>query len=73
MYEVLEREGKWDVDTEFQLPDLHGIIADADVVHDTVDLMRHLRASGARRHVREEVPFFSGRRVDEAGVVEVLR
>lgn len=38
MYEVLEREGKWDVDAEFQLPDLHGIIADADVVHDTVDL-----------------------------------
>jgi peroxiredoxin len=24
-------------------------------------------------HVREEVPFFSGRRIDEAGVVEVLR
>jgi hypothetical protein len=23
-------------------------------------------------HVREEVPFFSGRRIDEAGVVEVL-
>jgi CHAD domain-containing protein len=38
MYEVLEREGKWDVDAEFQLPDLRGIIADADVVHDTVDL-----------------------------------
>ncbi|MCX8556551.1 CYTH and CHAD domain-containing protein [Mycolicibacterium mucogenicum] len=38
MYEVLECEGKWDVDAEFQLPDLHGIIADADVVHDTVDL-----------------------------------
>lgn len=38
MYEVLEREDKWDVDAEFQLPDLYGIIADADVVHDTVDL-----------------------------------
>ena len=37
MHEVLEREDKWDVDAEFQLPDLHGIIADADVVHDTVD------------------------------------
>jgi CHAD domain-containing protein len=39
MYEVLEREGKWDVDAEFQLPDLHGIVADADVVHDTDDLI----------------------------------
>ena len=27
-----------------------------------VDLMRHLRASTARRHVREEVPFYTGRR-----------
>jgi chlorite dismutase len=24
--------------------------------------MRELRGSGARRHVREEVPFFTGRR-----------
>ena len=45
---------------------------EADELHDTVDLMRHLRASGASRHVREEVPFFTGRRIDEAGVVEVL-
>nr|WP_313558089.1 hydrogen peroxide-dependent heme synthase [Miniimonas arenae] len=37
-----------------------------DPVH-LVDLMRHLRATEARRHVREEVPFFTGRllRVDE--------
>ncbi|MFN8199939.1 MAG: hydrogen peroxide-dependent heme synthase [Nakamurella multipartita] len=58
----------------FALGDYEWLLAlEADELHDTVDLMRHLRASGARLHVREEVPFFSGRRVDEAGVVEVLR
>ena len=58
----------------FALGDYEWLLAlEADELHDTVDLMRHLRASGARMHVREEVPFFSGRRVDEAGVVEVLR
>lgn len=39
MQEVLEREGKWDVDEQFQLPDLDGIIAGAEVEHDTVDLI----------------------------------
>jgi len=38
MYDVLEREGKWDVDGRFQLPDLAGIVSDAEVEHDTVDL-----------------------------------
>ena len=58
----------------FALGDYEWLLAlEADELHDTVDLMRHLRASGARMHVREEIPFFSGRRVDEAGVVEVLR
>ncbi len=58
----------------FALGDYEWLLAlEADELHDTVDLMRHLRASGARRHVREEIPFFSGRRIDEAEVVEVLR
>ncbi len=57
----------------FALGDYEWLLAlEADELHDTVDLMRHLRSSGARMHVREEIPFFSGRRVDEAGVVEVL-
>ena len=57
----------------FALGDYEWLLAlESDELHDTVDLMRHLRASGARRHVREEIPFFSGRRVDEAGVVEVV-
>jgi chlorite dismutase len=37
-----------------------------------VDLMRHLRGSTARRHVREEVPFYTGRRRSPAEVVDAL-
>jgi len=58
----------------FALGDYEWLLAlEADELHDTVDLMRHLRAGGARMHVREEVPFFSGHRMDEAGVIEALR
>ena len=35
-------------------------------------MMRHLRSSQARRHVREEIPFYTGRRIDAAAVVELL-
>lgn len=45
---------------------------EADDVTDLVDLMRDLRATEARRHVREEVPFYTGRRVQTAEAVEVL-
>ncbi|MET3803882.1 chlorite dismutase [Nakamurella sp. UYEF19] len=58
----------------FALGDYEWLLAlEADELHDIVDLMRHLRASEARMHVREEVPFYTGHRIDEAGVVEVLR
>ena len=58
----------------FGLNDYEWILAlEADDLHDLVDLMRHLRATGARRHVREEVPFYTGRRVDASGAIEVLR
>jgi chlorite dismutase len=47
----------------FALGDYEWILAfEADELYRIVDLMRELRASGARRHVREEVPFFTGRR-----------
>ena len=39
---------------------------------DLVDLMRHLRQTEARRHVREEVPFFTGRRIGLDEIAEVL-
>ena len=37
-----------------------------------VDMMRHLRATEARRHVREEVPFFTGRLIELDELAEVL-
>jgi len=45
----------------FALGDYEWILAfEADELHRIVDLMRELRASRARRHVREEIPFFTG-------------
>jgi hydrogen peroxide-dependent heme synthase len=47
----------------FALGDYEWLLAfEADELHRIVDLMRHLRGAGARRHVREEVPFYTGRR-----------
>jgi peroxiredoxin len=47
----------------FALNDYEWILAfEADELHRIVDLMRELRASTARRHVREEVPFYAGTR-----------
>jgi hydrogen peroxide-dependent heme synthase len=58
----------------FALNDYEWILAlEADDLHELVDLMRDLRATDARRHVREEVPFYTGRRIDAEGVLEVLR
>jgi chlorite dismutase len=48
----------------FALGDYEWMLAfEADELHRIVDLMRHLRASDARRHVREEVPFYTGSRL----------
>jgi len=35
--------------------------------------MRHLRATEARRHVRVEIPFYTGHRIDPADLPRVLR
>jgi peroxiredoxin len=57
----------------FALGDYEWMLAfEADELHRIVDLMRELRASRARRHVREEVPFYTGRRRDVAGLVAGL-
>jgi chlorite dismutase len=58
----------------FALGDYEWILAfEADELHRIVDLMRELRASKARLHVREEVPFFTGPRVSVEGLVAGLR
>ena len=47
----------------FALNDYEWMLAfEADELHRIVDLMRDLRASETRRHVRLEVPFYTGRR-----------
>ncbi len=57
----------------FALGDYEWILAfEADELHRILDLMRDLRASRARRHVREEVPFFTGQRRSVAELVAAL-
>jgi hydrogen peroxide-dependent heme synthase len=49
--------------SSFALGDYEWLLAfEADDLSRIVDLMRHLRGSETRRHVREEVPFYTGRR-----------
>jgi len=57
----------------FSLGDYEWLLAfEADELHRIVDLMRDLRASRARLHVREEVPFYTGRRREVAEIVAAL-
>ena len=57
----------------FALGDYEWLLAfEADELHRIVDLMRDLRASTARRHVREEVPFYTGARVSPAELLARL-
>ena len=57
----------------FALGDYEWILAfEADELYRIVDLMRHLRASKARMHVREEIPFYTGRRRSIAELVKDL-
>ncbi len=57
----------------FALGDYEWMLAfEADDLHRIVDLMRHLRGSETRRHVREEVPFYTGSRVEVAELLDRL-
>ena len=57
----------------FALGDYEWILAfEADELHRIVDLMRHLRGSETRRHVREEVPFYTGTRRELGELVASL-
>lgn len=62
----------------FALGDYEWLLGlESDELLDLVDMMRDLRYTEARRHVREEVPFYTGRRLDDAEldaqILEVLR
>lgn len=57
----------------FALGDYEWILAfEADDLARIVDLMRHLRGSETRRHVREEVPFYTGRRHEIADLIALM-
>ncbi len=57
----------------FALGDYEWLLAfEADELHRIVDLMRHLRGSETRRHVRLEVPFYTGRRRSVAELLDAL-
>ncbi len=58
----------------FALGDYEWLLSfEADELHTLVDMMRHLRYTKARLHVREELPFHVGRRMNELDdVAEVL-
>ncbi len=57
----------------FALGDYEWLLGlEADELVDLVDLMRHLRYVDARLHVREEIPFYTGRRIELGELPEVL-
>ncbi|MEN9716016.1 MAG: hypothetical protein RJA35_1483 [Actinomycetota bacterium] len=50
--------------SSFALGDYEWLLAlESNDLHEIVDMMRELRNTGARRHVREETPFYTGRLV----------
>ena len=62
----------------FALGDYEWLLGlESDELLDLVDMMRDLRYTEARRHVREEVPFYTGRRLDDdaldAQILEVIK
>lgn len=58
----------------FGLNDFEWLLAlEAPELVDLVDLMREFRNTEARLHVREETPFYTGRRIETAEIAEVLR
>jgi len=49
----------------FGLGDYEWLLAlESDDLHEIVDMMRALRYTKARLHVREEVPFYTGKRFE---------
>lgn len=57
----------------FGLNDYEWVLAlEAPELVDLVDMMRHFRNTEARLYVREETPFYTGRRIPAAEIVQVL-
>lgn len=57
----------------FALGDYEWLLAlESNELHEIVDMMRDLRYTQARMHVREEVPFFTGRRIELTTIGELF-
>jgi hydrogen peroxide-dependent heme synthase len=57
----------------FALGDYEWILAlESNDLHEIVDLMRDLRSTKARLHVREEIPFYTGRRIEPEAIGELI-
>lgn len=57
----------------FALGDYEWVLAlEADQLHRLVDVMRAFRHTEARRHVREETPFYTGERTSAAALITDL-
>lgn len=57
----------------FALGDYEWILAlESNDLHELVDLMRALRSTKARLHVREEIPFYTGRRIEPASIGDLI-
>lgn len=58
----------------FALTDYEWLQAlEADHVGDLIDITRALRTSASGAHIRDEPPYYTGRRLDFTDVIEVLR
>ncbi|OIQ78196.1 putative heme-dependent peroxidase [mine drainage metagenome] len=57
----------------FALGDYEWILAlESNELFEIVDMMRHLRSTKARLHVREEIPFYTGRRIEPGAVAGLI-
>ncbi|MBI3356262.1 MAG: chlorite dismutase family protein [Actinobacteria bacterium] len=57
----------------FALGDYEWILAlESNDLPEIVDLMRDLRSTKARLHVREEIPFYTGRRIEPSSIGDLI-
>lgn len=57
----------------FALGDYEWVLAlESNELPEIVDLMRDLRSTKARLHVREEVPFYTGRKIEPAEIGDLI-
>lgn len=58
----------------FALGDYEWLLAlESDELHEIVDMMRELRNTKARLHVREEIPFYTGHRISTNELEEMFQ